>query len=110
MRWLRRLVLVVILVPLVLAGGAYLWLRNSLPQISGTLVLVGPSAEIRVTRDAAGVPHIAAANDPDASFALGFVHAQDRLFQMYMMRRLGAGMLAAVLHERAVRTARTIGT
>jgi len=101
MRRLRRIVLVVILVPVVLAGGAYLWLRNSLPQTSGTLVLVGPSAEIRITRDAAGVPHIAAANDRDASFALGFVHAQDRLFQMDMMRRLGAGRLAEVLGEGA---------
>jgi len=110
MRRLRRIVLVVILVPVVLAGGAYLWLRNSLPQTSGTLVLVGPSAEIRITRDAAGVPHIAAANDRDASFALGFVHAQDRLFQMDMMRRLGAGRLAEVLGEGAVGTDRTMRT
>src|SRR5260221_6380299 len=88
MRWLRRIVLVVILVPLVLAGGAYLWLRNSLPQTSGTIALVGPTAEIRITRDDSGVPHIAAANDRDASFALGFVHAQDRLFQMDMMQRV----------------------
>src|SRR6266852_8215183 len=110
MRRLRRIVLVVILVPVVLAGGAYLWLRNSLPQTSGTLVLVGPVAEIRITRDDVGVPHIAAASDRDASFALGFVHAQDRLFQMDMMRRLGAGRLSEVLGEATFGTDRTIRT
>src|SRR5260370_36927292 len=110
MRWLRRIVLVVILVPLALAGGAYLWLRNSLPQTSGTIALVGPTAEIRITRDDSGVPHIAAANDRDASFALGFVHAQDRLFQMDMMRRLGAGRLAQLLGGGAVRTDPTMRT
>src|SRR6266851_4961883 len=110
MRWLRRLVLVVILVPLVLVGGAYLWLWTSLPQTTGVLVVGGPSSEIRITRDAVGVPHIAAANDGDATFALGFVHAQDRLFQMDMMRRLGAGRLAEVLGEGAVGTDRTMRT
>src|SRR6266849_9560349 len=110
MRRLRRIVLVVILVPVVLAGGAYLWLRNSLPQTSGTLVLAGPSAEIRITRDAAGVPHIAAASDRDAAFALGFVHAGDRLFQMELMRRLGAGRLAELVGEAALGTDRTMRT
>src|SRR5260370_26284405 len=110
MRWLRRIVLVVILVPLVLAGGAYLWLRNSLPQTSGTIALVGPTAEIRITRDDSGVPHIAAANDRDASFALGFAHAQDRPFRMDMMRRLGAGRPPQPLRQGPVRPHPTLRT
>jgi len=110
MRWLRRILVVVIVLPLVLAGGVYLWLRTSLPQTNGRLVLAGPSAEIRITRDAAGVPHIEAANDRDAAFALGFVHAQDRLFQMDMMRRLGAGRLSELLGAPALGTDRTMRT
>lgn len=110
MRWLRRILVVLVVLPLVLAGGVYLWLRTSLPQTSGRLVLAGPSAEIRIARDAAGVPHIAAANDRDATFALGFVHAQDRLFQMDMMRRLGAGRLSEILGAPALGTDRTMRT
>ncbi len=110
MRWLRRILLILIAIPLALAGGAYVWLRASLPRTTGTLVLVGPVAEIRITRDDVGVPHIAAASDRDASFALGFVHAQDRLFQMDMMRRLGAGRLSEVLGEATFGTDRTMRT
>src|SRR5258707_14256690 len=110
MRWLRWILWILIVIPLMLASGAYLGLRPSLPQTAGTLVLDGPAAEIRITRDAAGVPHIAAASDRDASFALGFVHAQDRLFQMDMMRRLGAGRLSELLGEGAAGTHRTMRT
>src|SRR5439155_24899651 len=56
------------------------------------------------------VPHIAAESDRDAGFALGFVHAQDRLFQMDMMRRLGAGRLSEVLGEASFGTDRTMRT
>jgi penicillin amidase len=110
MRWLRWILWILIVMPLMLASGAYLWLRTSLPQTTGTLVLDGPAAEIRITRDTAGVPHIAAASDRDASFALGFVHAQDRLFQMDMMRRLGAGRLSELLGDAAFGTDRTMRT
>ena len=65
MRWLRWILWILIVMPLMLASGAYLWLRTSLPQTTGTLVLDGPAAEIRITRDTAGVPHIAAASDRD---------------------------------------------
>jgi penicillin amidase len=110
MRWLRWILLIVIVVPLTLGAAAYLWLRTSLPQTAGTITLAGPSAEIRVTRDGDGVPHIAAANDRDAAFALGFLHAGDRLFQMDMMRRLGAGRLSEILGEATFVTDRTMRT
>jgi penicillin G amidase len=110
MRWLRWIVLIVIVLPLTLAAGAYLWLRSSLPQTAGTITLSGPSAEIRITRDASGVPRISAANDHDAAFALGFLHAGDRLFQMDMMRRLGAGRLSELLGEATFGTDRTMRT
>src|SRR5579885_1786732 len=108
MRWRWRLLIALLLLPLVVVASGLLWLRGSLPRTSGTIALAGPSAEIRITRDAAGVPHIAAANDRDAAFALGFVHAQDRLFQMDMMRRLGAGRLSEVLGPATLATDRTM--
>jgi penicillin amidase len=110
MRWLRWILLIVIVLPLTLAAGAYLWLRTSLPQTSGTIALAGPTSEIRIIRDASGVPRIEAANDRDAAFALGFLHAGDRLFQMDMMRRLGAGRLSELLGEATFGTDRTMRT
>jgi penicillin G amidase len=87
---------------LLVVGGLYLFLRSSLPQTAGRLVLAGPNAEIRIDRDADGVPTITARSDADAAFGLGFVHAQDRLFQMELMRRYGAGRLAEIFGPPAV--------
>jgi penicillin amidase len=110
MRWIRWILLVLVVIPLILIGCTDLWLHTSLPQTTGALVVSGPSSEIRITRDAVGVPHIVAANDADATFALGFVHAQDRLFQMDMMRRLGAGRLSELFGEGTIGTDRTMRT
>lgn len=92
------------------AGGGFLWLRTGLPQTAGTIVLEGPFAPIEIRRDAQGVPHIAAADARDAAFALGFAHAQDRLWQMDMMRRYGAGRLSEVVGARALDTDRMMRT
>jgi penicillin amidase len=97
---------------IVLGCGLFLYLRSSLPATEGRIVLAGPTAPIRIARDADGVPRIIAANDADAAFGLGFVHAQDRLFQMELMRRLGAGRLAEIFGPRALaadRLTRTLG-
>jgi acyl-homoserine lactone acylase PvdQ len=72
-----------------LAG--YLWLLTSLPQINGTVTVNGLSAPVEIIRDENAVPHIFVGNAEDATFALGYVHAQDRLCQMEFTRRLGAG-------------------
>ena len=87
---------------LVLGGGLYLYLLSSLPQTDGRLVVPGPRAAIRIERDAEGVPLIAAQDDEDAAFGLGFVHAQDRLFQMELQRRYGAGRLAEIFGRDAL--------
>jgi penicillin G amidase len=101
-----------LLLPVLALLGGFLWLRSSLPLEDGRLVLAGLVAEVRISRDEQGIPTITAADDRDAAFALGFVHAQDRLFQMDIMRRYGAGRLsewfgAATL--RADRFTRTLG-
>src|SRR5689334_17965696 len=108
---LRLLVRLLLLLPLIVAA-ALLWLRSSLPELNGRLVMPGLSAEVTISRDAQGIPTIRAANDRDAAFTLGFVHAQDRLFQMDLMRRAGAGRLAEWFGPRAVfsdRFMRTLG-
>ena len=96
----RRAVSVVFV--LLLAGLAigYLGLRTSLPTIDGEIALAGLDAEIEILREANGVPHIYAATEADAYFGLGFVHAQDRLWQIEFRRRLGAGRLAEILGRR----------
>jgi penicillin amidase len=110
MRRLWRILLILVAVVAMCGGSTYLWLRSSLPANSGTMTLPGLTAEVTITRDAAGVPHITAANERDAAFALGFVHAQDRLFQMDMMRRLGAGRLSEVLGRATLGTDRMMRT
>ncbi|MEG9436901.1 penicillin acylase family protein [Edaphobacter sp. HDX4] len=72
-------------------------LTSSLPQIEGALAVPGLSAPVAVQRDAHGVPHIRAASMDDLVFAQGFVTAQDRLFQMDLLRRHAAGNLAEIL-------------
>jgi penicillin G amidase len=105
--------LIVVLALAVGAGGvSYLWLRSSLPQTKGQLVLPGLAAEVTVTRDAHGIPTITAQNDRDAAYALGFLHAQDRLYAMDLMRRYGAGRLSEWFGAAALpidRFTRTLG-
>ncbi len=79
------------------AGGAWWVLRSSLPQLDGQVSLGGIHARIRLERDAAGVPTITAQNRNDLAFALGYLHAQDRFFQMDLLRRAAAGELSALL-------------
>lgn len=76
--------------------GAVAALRRPLPRTSGRLPLPGLSAQVTVRRDRWGVPHIYAAAEADLFAALGYVHAQDRLWQMELNRRTGHGRLAEV--------------
>jgi penicillin G amidase len=69
-------------------------LRASLPGLAGSLREPGLTAAVIITRDSLGVPTITAANRTDLAYATGFVHAQDRYFQMDLSRRLAAGELS----------------
>ncbi len=90
-----------LLLAVVAAFAARAWLRHAgvaaLPQIDGNLSIAGLSAPVRVDRDAHGTPHITAQSMDDLLFAQGFATAQDRLWQMDMLRRHAAGELAEVL-------------
>ncbi|MFM2031545.1 MAG: hypothetical protein RLZZ297_310, partial [Chloroflexota bacterium] len=81
-------------------------LRKSLPQTRGTLTLDGLDAPVEILRDRWGVPHIYATTTHDVLMAQGFVHAQDRLWQMESQRLLGHGMLSERIGRRAVETDR----
>src|ERR1044071_4977140 len=102
MKILRRLLIGLVLLLLLLAGAGYLYLRSSLPQIEGRVVVAGITAPVTIARDADGVPLITAATDEDAAFGLGYAHAQDRLFQMELQRRYAAGRLAEVFGAEAL--------
>ena len=81
---------------LLLAALALGWLllRASLPRLDGALAASGLTGAVRITRDSRGVPTIEATDRADLAYASGFVHAQDRYFQMDLSRRLAAGELA----------------
>ena len=92
------------------AGGTYIWARGSLPVMDGTIELAGIRAPIRITRDRHAVPHIYAESVEDVMFGLGFAHAQDRLWQMEINRRIGAGRLSEVLGAATAETDRFLRT
>ncbi len=95
-----------------LLAGFYVYLRQSLPQTHGDIRLAGLRAPVEILRDRYGIPHIFAGTLEDASFALGFVHAQDRLWQMEMNRRIASGRLAEIVGPGALdsdRFLRTLG-
>jgi penicillin amidase len=80
----------------------YYLVTRSFPKVSGTINVKGLEQEVKVYRDEFGVPHIYAQSEYDAFFAVGFTHAQDRLWQMELTRRVGMGRLSEVLGEPAL--------
>ena len=86
-----------------LAGGAYyFFVRRPLPKKKGDLVLEGLHEPVEIIFDRFGVPHIYAQNEDDLFFAQGYVHAQDRLWQMELNRRTGSGRLSEIFGEVAI--------
>ncbi|MGI9543000.1 MAG: penicillin acylase family protein, partial [Cyclobacteriaceae bacterium] len=97
MKLLRKILLGLLVLLLVIVGASYLFLNQTKPQYAGELKLAGLESEVEVLFDTYGVPHIYAENETDLYYALGYVHAQDRLFQMEMLRRVAGGRLAEIL-------------
>ncbi|TAN51313.1 MAG: penicillin acylase family protein, partial [Betaproteobacteria bacterium] len=110
MRLVLKLFLGLLATLAVAVGAGYLYLRQSLPRTEGEIRIAGISAAVEIQRDRYGIPHIFAQRDEDAIFALGYVHAQDRLWQMEMNRRIGAGRLAEILGPSALETDRFLRT
>jgi penicillin G amidase len=104
MNWIIWIVGVVIVIGGVAMAGLHLYVSNSKAQIEGELQVSVLDADVEVTRDGVGVPHIKAENEADLYRAQGYVQAQDRLFQMDLARRQASGTLAEVVGQAAVDT------
>lgn len=95
-------VFAVLIVLIALGAGGYLYSKQ--PTRQGTVEVAGLQGSVTVRYDDRGVPHIRAGSEPDLYRALGYVHAQDRLFQMEILRRLARGELAEVLGPKLIET------
>lgn len=93
-----------VLLVIVLAAVFWAWwqMRGSLARLDGERAVAGLAAPVRIARDALGVPTVTGATRTDVARALGFLHAQDRFFQMDLLRRNGAGELAEIFGAMAV--------
>ncbi|MES2817484.1 MAG: penicillin acylase family protein [Pseudomonadota bacterium] len=105
----RSLSILALAIAATVAGGAW-YLHGKQPRREGEVAFAGLQAPVEVRYDERGVPHIQAGNEADLYRALGYVHAQDRLFQMDMMRRLARGELAEVFGAKLVDTDRLFRT
>src|SRR5690349_13016410 len=84
---LKALVAILVMAAIAVAA-AYLLARRSLPQLDGAATVAGISGPVEIVRDADAIPHVLASSKLDALFGLGYVHAQDRLWQMEFQRRI----------------------
>ncbi|MCH8550816.1 MAG: penicillin acylase family protein, partial [Natronospirillum sp.] len=107
-RWAGSFLLLVMVV--VVAGGGFVYwqLSGSLAQLDGEVRHNSLSVPVLVERDAQGIPRIISQERADSAFALGFLHAQERYFQMDLLRRNSAGELSALFGEVALDHDRTI--
>ena len=106
MRQSHRIVVVAVTIVAVAIAAPVLALRGSLPSIDGRVAAPGLTAPVTVERDALGVPTIAGSSRNDVAYATGYVHAQDRYFQMDLSRRMPAGRLAELVGDAALPTDR----
>ncbi|GBD30755.1 Acyl-homoserine lactone acylase QuiP [bacterium HR32] len=110
MRVLRGVVLAVVVLGVAGAAGAAYLVRRAFPQTVGVLAVEGLQAPVEVVRDPWGVPHVYARTEHDLFFAQGYVHAQDRLWQMEVNRRTASGRLSEWFGERTLATDRFLRT
>ena len=102
----------IIVIVCVVVGGIYIKksIDHSLPQRSGKITLAGLKDSVEVLFDKHAIPHVSCKKESDCAEALGFLHAQDRLFQMEMLRRVGGGRLSEVFGEKTLQTDRFFRT
>ncbi len=102
-RWLVRIFTALAVLALITLSVVYLLASGSIPDYSASHPVRGLSGEVEIVRDNANVPHIFAETDEDVYYGLGFAHAQDRLWQMVMLRRTAQGRLSELFGERTLR-------
>ncbi len=103
---LRVLVIILIIAVLLIVPGIFIVrgiLKQSVPSYEGTIRATGLKGEVTIWFDSLSVPYIEASDETDAAYALGYLHAQERLFQMELGRRAGLGRLSEVMGEKTLK-------
>ena len=101
---LKKIGYFILALVLLLGVVSFIFIQNNKPKYKGTVSIESLDEEVSVYFDDVGVPHIFADNEIDAYRALGYVHAQDRLWQMELIRRIAAGRLAEIFGTELVKT------
>ncbi len=101
---MKKLLLFILVLLLAVFAYGYWYLSGTKPVYEGKLTLSGLQETVTVKYDRYGIPHIYAQNEADAYFALGYLQAQERLFQMEMVRRVATGTLAEIFGTEFVKT------
>ncbi len=101
---IKKILKALLVLIIVLAIGSWFFIQNNKPQYDGNLKLENLDNEVNIYFDEVGVPHIYSQNQHDAYVALGYVHAQDRLWQMELVRRISAGRLSELFGKDLVKT------
>ncbi len=102
-RWLLRAVTALIVLSLGTVLLLYWFASRSIPDYTDTMTVAGLDGPVEIVRDNANVPHIFGGSDEDVFFGLGFAHAQDRLWQMMLMRRTAQGRLSELFGPRTLK-------
>lgn len=110
MRVFKKIILILTVLIFALFIVGFLYYEWAKPSYSGPQKLKGLSAEVEVYFDEFGIPHIYATTDEDAYMALGYLHAQDRLWQMELIRRIAPGRLSELFGVKLVKTDRFFKT
>ena len=99
MKWLRRTMVALLLLAVALSAITFFFVRRSFPPVQGEIRVHGLDHPVEIIRDVDGVPHVFASTNHDLFFAQGYVHAQDRFWQMDFWRHIGSGRLAEMFGE-----------
>ena len=110
MKLLKSILIATLIILVCLFSISYFLLKSSAPKYSGDIIVKELNESVEIIFDDFGVPHIYAENAHDAYFALGYIHAQERLFQMEMVKRATSGRLSEILGESLLPTDRIMLT
>ena len=103
-RWLLKIFGALAALAVLVGLGLYFFLSRSLPDYTESFTIPGVQGQLEIVRNTHNVPHIFAEHETDVFFGLGFAHAQDRLWQMQMLRRTAQGRLSEMFGRRTIRT------